>query len=163
MLPLGTWSDKEKAENNLFALLSHVASNEAFVVLHQLAKIQTKDRHFLPNTHTICTLMAQALTVDLLAKSLTPMDMVLLYVWVGGGCGGLQLKAVSCLLLVEHFILLGLKLQGLVAIAYLHKLLYVYFCSLNILEIVELWLNVQPAMQKCQPLVVAPHPLKLLV
>ena len=48
--------------------------------------------------------MAQALAVDMLAKGLTPTDMVLLYAWAGeAGCGGLQLKAVSASLLAAHF------------------------------------------------------------
>ena len=86
--------------------------------------------------------MAQALAVDMLAKGLTPTDMVLLYAWAGeAGCGGLQLKAVSTSLLAAHFATVGLKLQGPVPIAFLHQPLHMYFSSLHILENVELWLE----------------------
>ena len=82
---------------------------------------------------------------DMLAKGLMPMDMVLLYAWAGeAGCWGLQLKAMFTSLLTAHFTQVGLKLQGLVPIAYLHHPLHMY-CSLNILEIVEIWLDAQPA------------------
>ena len=63
--------------------------------------------------------MAQALAADMLAKGLTPMDMVLLYAWAGeAGCGGLQLKSVSASLLAAHFAMVWLKLQGPVPIAF---------------------------------------------
>ena len=39
--------------------------------------------------------------------------------------------------------------------------LHVYFSSLNILETVELWLDAQPAVRKCKPLVAPPNPRKL--
>ena len=106
--------------------------------------------------------MAQALAADMLAKGLTPTDMVLLYAWAGGaGCKGLQLKAVSASLLAAHFAKVGLKLQGPVPIAFLHRPLHVYFSSLNILETVELWLDAQPAARKRKPLVAPPRPRKL--
>ena len=86
--------------------------------------------------------MAQALAADMLAKGFTPMDMVLLYAWAGeAGCRGLQLKVVSASLLATHFAKVGLKLQGPVPIAFLHRPLHVYLSSLNILETVELWLD----------------------
>ena len=86
--------------------------------------------------------MAQVLASDMLAKGLTPTDMVLLYAWAGeAGCGGLQLKAVSTSLLAAHFATVGLKLQGPVPTAFLHRPLHMYFSSLNILENVELWLE----------------------
>ena len=76
--------------------------------------------------------MAQALAVDMLAKVLTPKDMVLLYVWAGEvGCRGLQLKAVSASLLAIYFTKVGLKLQDLVPIAFLHWPLHMYFSSLK--------------------------------
>ena len=88
------------------------------------------------------TLMAQVLASDMLAKGLMPTDMVLLYAWAGeAGCGGLQLKAVSTSLLAAHFAMVGLKLQGPVPIAFLHRPLHMYFSSLNILENVEMWLD----------------------
>ena len=106
--------------------------------------------------------MAQALAADMLAKGLTPTDMVLLYAWAGeAGCKGLQLKAVSASLLAAHFAKVGLKLQGPVPIAFLHRPLHMYLSSLNILETVELWLDAQPAAQKCKPLVTPPCPRKL--
>ena len=108
--------------------------------------------------------MAHALAVDMLAKGLTPMDMVLLYAWAGeAGCGGLQLKAVSASLLAAHFAQVGLKLQGPVPIAYLHRPLHLYFSSLNILETVEIWLEAQPAARKRKPLVAPPRPRKFQV
>ena len=62
--------------------------------------------------------MAQALAADILAKGLTPTDMVLLYAWAGqAGYGGLQPNAVSAYLLATHFAKLGLKLHGPVHIA----------------------------------------------
>ena len=65
--------------------------------------------------------MAQALAADMLAKGLMPMDMVLLYAWAGeAGCRGVQLKAVFASLLAVHFAKVGLKLQGLVPIAFLY-------------------------------------------
>ena len=83
--------------------------------------------------------MAQALAAEMLAKGLTPMDMVLLYAWAGeAGCGELQFKAMSALLLAAHFTQVGLKLWDRVTIAHVHQPLYVYFCSLNILESVEI-------------------------
>ena len=86
--------------------------------------------------------MAQVLASDMLAKGLTPTDMVLLYAWAGeAGCGGLQLKAVSTSLLAVQFATVGLKLQGPVPITFLHRPLHMYFSSLNILENVELWLD----------------------
>ena len=86
--------------------------------------------------------MVQALAADMLAKGLTPTDMVLLYAWEGeAGCGGLQLKAVSASLLAAHFAKVGLKLQGPVPAAFLHRPLHVYFSSLNILDTVEMWLD----------------------
>ena len=110
-LPSGTCSDEDWAEHNLFALLSHVPSNTAFVALRQLATPWTKARHFGPSTRTTRALMAQALASDMLAKGLTPTDMALLYAWAGeAGCGGLQLKAVSTSLLAAHFATVGLKL-----------------------------------------------------
>ena len=106
--------------------------------------------------------MAQVLAADMLAKGLTPRDMVLLCTWAGEvGCGGLQLKAVSASLLAAHFTTVGLKLQGPVPIAFLHQPLYMYFNLLNILETVEIWLEAQPAARKCKPLVVPPRPHKL--
>ena len=100
----------------------------------------------------------------MLAKGLTPTDMVLLYAWAGeAGCRGLQLKAVSASLLAAHFAKVGLKLQGPVPIAFLHWPLHLYLSSLNILESVEIWLDAQPAACKCKPLVPPPHPRKLQV
>ena len=108
--------------------------------------------------------MAQVLASDMLAKGLTPTDMVLLYAWAGeAGCGGLQLKAVSASLLAAHFATVGLKLQGPVPLAFLHRPLHVYFSSLNILETVEMWLDAQPAARKRKPLVAPPRPRKLQV
>ena len=106
--------------------------------------------------------MAQALAADMLAKGLTPTDMVLLYAWAGEvGCGGLQLKAVSASLLAAHFAMVGLKLQGPVPIAFVHWPLHMYFSLLNILETVGMWLDAQPAGRKRKPLVVPPRPRKL--
>ena len=93
-----------------------------------------------------------------------PMDMVLLYAWMGGAdCGGLQLWVLSASLLANHFGQVGLKLQGLVSITYLHWPLHIYISLLNILGTVEMWLDAQPATCKCKPLVVPHHPCKLLV
>ena len=100
----------------------------------------------------------------MLAKGLTPTDMVLLYAWAGAaGCRGLQLKAVSASLLATHFAKVGLKLQGPVPIAFLHRPLHMYLSSLNLLESVEIWLDAQPAARKRKPLVPPPRPRKLQV
>ena len=107
-----------------------------------LAPLWTKAHYFGPSTCTTRALIAQVLAADMLAKGLTHMNMVLLYAWAGeAGCGGLQLKAVSASLLATHFMKVGLKLQGLVPIAFLHWPLHMYFRSLNILETVEMWLD----------------------
>ena len=76
----------------------------------------------------------------------------------GGGVQGLELKAVSASLLAAHFAKVGLKLQGPVPIAFLHRPLHVYLSLLNILETVELWLDAQPAARKRKPLVAPPAP-----
>ena len=68
----------------------------------------------------------------------------------------------SASLLLAQFTQVGLKLQGLVPIAYLYWPLHMY-CSLNILETVERWLDAQQAAQKCKPLVAPPCPHKLQV
>ena len=65
--------------------------------------------------------MAQALATDMLGKGLILTDIVLLYAWAReAACVGFQLKAVCASLLAAHFTQVGLKLQGLVPIAYLH-------------------------------------------
>ena len=57
--------------------------------------------------------MAQALAADMLAKGLTPTDMVLLYAWAGeAGCKGLQLKAVSASLLASSLCQGGAQTAG---------------------------------------------------
>ena len=68
---------------------------------------------------------------------------------------------VSASLLAAHFTKIGLKLQGPVPIAFVHQPLHVYFSSLNILEMVEMWLDAKPAVHKCKPLVAPAHPRKL--
>ena len=67
-----------------------------------------------------------------------------------------------CMGLTElNFATVGLKLQGPVPIAFVHRPLHMYFSSLNILETVEMWLDAQPAGRKRKPLVVPPRPRKL--
>ena len=83
--------------------------------------------------------MTHALAADMLVKGLTPIDMALLYAWAGeAGYRGLQLKTVFASLLAAYFAQVGLKLKCSVPIAYMHQPLYMNFCSLNILEIVEI-------------------------
>ena len=73
------WTEEDQAEHALFALFSHIPTNAAFVVLHQLATPWIKARYFGPSTRTTRALMAQALPADMLEKGLTPTDMLLLY------------------------------------------------------------------------------------
>ena len=64
-------------------------------------------------------------------------------------------------MLAAHFTQVGLKLQGPMPIAYLNWTLHVYFCSLNILETVEMWLDGQQVVHKLKPPVAPPCPGKL--
>ena len=97
----------------------------------------------------MCILIAQTLVADMLAKGLTPTNMVMLYAYAGeAGCGGLQLETVSASLLAAYFAQVELTLQVLVPMAFLHQPLHMYFSSLNILETVEMWLDAQPTMRK---------------
>ena len=111
----------------------------------------------------MCTLIAQVLADDMLPQGVIPMDIELLYAWAGGvGCSGLQLKAVSALLLANHFGQVGLKMQGTVPTNYLHQPLHVYFLLLSIFWAVKKWLASQLAVHRYKPLVVPPNPPKLL-
>ena len=56
----------------------------------------------------------------------------------GGGCRGFQLWAVSASFLDDHFTQVGLKLQGLVPIIYLHWPLLVNIHLQNILGNIEI-------------------------
>ena len=68
----------------------------------------------------------------------------------------------SVSLLADHFVQVGLKLQGPVPITYLHQALHVY-SSLNILGTLETWLEAEPSAYKPKPLVAPHQPRKLLV
>ena len=64
----------------------------------------------------------------------------------------------SALLLADHFVQLGLGLQGPVPITYLYQPLHIYFSLLNIPGTVETWLDAQKSECKCKPLVAPPQP-----